>query len=110
VYSYFVSINDQVKEEVQRQIDITIEEIPYEKRRWSKSTAKSRLRYKDISDFLLGYEYGRISEDGIWYYRSLVSKRRTGASGEEAERVAKEINSIIFDRVPEIRQAILKTS
>jgi hypothetical protein len=35
VYSYFVSINDQVKEEVQRQIDITNEEIPYEKRRWS---------------------------------------------------------------------------
>jgi hypothetical protein len=75
---------------------------------WSTSTAKSRLRYKDISDFLLGYEYGRISEDGIWYYRNLVSKRRTGASGE-AERVAKGINSIIFDRVPEIRQAILKT-
>jgi hypothetical protein len=35
VYSYFVSINDQVKQEVQRQIDITNEEIPYEKRRWS---------------------------------------------------------------------------
>ena len=66
------------------------------------STAKSRLRYKDTSDFLQGYEYGRISEDGIWYYRSLVSKRRTGASGEEAERVAKGINSIIFDRVSEI--------
>jgi hypothetical protein len=28
-----VSINDQVKEEVQRQIDIAIEEIPYEKKR-----------------------------------------------------------------------------
>ena len=46
----------------------------------------------------------------VYGYRNLVSKRRTGASGEEAERVAKEINSIIFDRVPEIRQAILKTS
>jgi hypothetical protein len=38
-----MSISDQVKEEVQRQIDIAIEEIPYEKRRWSKSAAKSRL-------------------------------------------------------------------
>ena len=34
VYSYFVSINDQLKEEG-RQIDITNEEIPYGKRRWS---------------------------------------------------------------------------
>jgi hypothetical protein len=104
-----VSINDLVKEEVQRQIDIAIEEIPYEKRRWSKSAAKSRLHYKDISDFLLGFEYGRILEDGIWYYRSLVNKRQRGASGEEAERVTKEINSIILDRVPEIRQTILRT-
>jgi hypothetical protein len=63
---------------------------------------------KDLNDFLLGFEYGRISEDGIWYYLSLVNKRRRGAAGEEAERVAKEINSMIFDRVPEIRQAILK--
>ena len=38
------------------------------------------------------------------------SKRRRGASGEEAERVAEEISSIIFGRVPEIRQGILKTS
>lgn len=75
---------------------------------WSTSTTKSRLRYKDISDFLLGYEYGRISEDGIWYYRNLVSKRRTGASGEEAERVAKGINSIIFDRVSEILTSNIK--
>lgn len=104
-----MSINDRVKEEVQRQIDIAIEEIPHEKRRWSKSTAKLRLQYENISDFLLGFEYGRISEDGIWYYRSLVNKRRRGAAGEEAERVAEEINSTIFDRVPEIRQAILKT-
>jgi hypothetical protein len=44
----------------------------------------------------------------MWYYQSLVNKRRRGAAGEEAERVAKEINSMIFDRVPEIRQAILK--
>jgi hypothetical protein len=104
-----VSINDQVKEEVQRQIDIAIEEIPYEKKRWSKSTAKLRLQYKNISDFLLGFEYGRILEDGIWYYRSLINKRRSGATGEEAKRVTKEIDSTILDRLPEIRRAILKT-
>jgi hypothetical protein len=103
-----MSISDQVKEEVQRQIDIAVEEIPFEKRRWSKSAAKSRLQYKDISDFLLGFECGRILEDGIWYYRSLVNKRRRGAAGEEVERVGDEINSIIFDRLTEIRQAILK--
>jgi hypothetical protein len=104
-----VSVNDQVKEEVQRQIDIAIEEIPYEKKRWSNSTAKLRLQYKNISDFLLGFEYGRISEDGIWYYRGLINKRRSGAAGEEAKRVTKEIDSTIFDRLPEIRRAILKT-
>ena len=59
------SVIDLVKEEVQRQIDIAIKEILYEKSRLSKPTAKSRLQYKDISDFLLGFEYGRISEDGI---------------------------------------------
>jgi hypothetical protein len=64
-----VSINDQVKEEMQRQIEIAIEEIPYKKKRWSKSTAKLRLQYKNISDFLLGFESGRISEDGFWFYR-----------------------------------------
>ena len=73
-------MNDQVKEEVQRQIDIAIEEIPYEKKRWSKSTAKLRLQNKNISDFLLGFEYGRILEDGIWYYRHLINKRRSGAA------------------------------
>ncbi|MGH9979597.1 MAG: hypothetical protein ACRD8Z_27715 [Nitrososphaeraceae archaeon] len=70
-----MSINDQVKEEVQRQIYIAIEEIPNDKKRWSNFTAKLRLQYKNISDFLLGFEYGRISEDGIWYYRSLINKR-----------------------------------
>jgi hypothetical protein len=53
-----VIINDQVKEEVQRQIGIAIKEIPHEKKRWSKSTAKSRLQYKDLNDFLLGLNMG----------------------------------------------------
>jgi hypothetical protein len=44
----------------------------------------------------------------VYGYRNLVSKRRTGASGEEAELVAKGINSIIFDRVPEILTSNIK--
>jgi hypothetical protein len=53
-----VSINDLVKEEAQRQIDLAIEEIPSDKSRLSTPIARSRFQYKDISDFLLGFEYG----------------------------------------------------
>jgi hypothetical protein len=43
-----VSINDLVKEEVQRQIDAAIESIPYDKSRMSTPIAKSRFQYRDI--------------------------------------------------------------
>jgi hypothetical protein len=58
--------NDLVKEEVQRQIDIAIEDIPYDKSRLSTPIAKSRFQYKEISDFLLGFEYGHITGTCIW--------------------------------------------
>ncbi|MGI8832270.1 MAG: hypothetical protein ACR2IS_06495 [Nitrososphaeraceae archaeon] len=74
----------------------------------STSAAKSRFQYKDISDFLLGFEYGQISGLGMWYYRNQVEKRRSGATGEEAKQVGDDIDSIIFNRLPEIRQAILR--
>jgi hypothetical protein len=44
----------------------------------------------------------------MWYYGSLVNKGRVGAAGEEAQRVANEINLVILDWVSEIRQVILK--
>ena len=104
-----MSINDQVKEEVQRQIDIAIEEIPYEKKRWSKSTAKLRLQYKNISDFLLGFEYGHITGMCACYYQNQVEQSGRGVTKEEVRQVTNEISSIIVDRLPEIRQAILRT-
>lgn len=84
---------------MQRQIDIAIEEKPHEKNRLSRSTAKSKLQYNDINDFLLGFEYGRIPEDGMWHYRGLVNKRPGRAAGEETQHVANEINSVILDWV-----------
>lgn len=85
---------------MQRRIDIAIEEIPHEKNRWSKSTAKSKPQYNDINDFLLGFEYGGFPEDSMWYYRNLVNKRRGRAAGEETQHVANEINTVILDWVP----------
>jgi hypothetical protein len=58
-----VSINDLVKEEAQRQIDLAIEEIPSDRNRLSTPIARSRFQYKNISDFLLGFEYGHITRD-----------------------------------------------
>ena len=55
-----MSINDLVKEEAQRQIDLAIEEIPSDRSRLSTPIARSRFQYKNISDFLLGFEYGHI--------------------------------------------------
>jgi hypothetical protein len=52
-----MSINDLVKEEAQRQIDLAIEEIPSDRSRLSTPIARSRFQYKNISDFLLGFEY-----------------------------------------------------
>jgi hypothetical protein len=49
-----VSINDQVKEENQRQIDLAIEEIPSDNSRLSTPITRSRFQYKNLSDFLLG--------------------------------------------------------
>jgi hypothetical protein len=45
----FCEHKDKVIKEVQRQIDIAIEEILHEKNRWSKSTAKSKLQYNTMT-------------------------------------------------------------
>lgn len=57
-----MSINDLVKEEINRQIDITIEDIQFEKSKLSTPNARSKFQYDNISDFLLGFTYG-ISQD-----------------------------------------------
>jgi hypothetical protein len=101
-----VSINDLVKEEAQRQIDLVIEEIPFDASAFSSPIAKARLLYKDIDDFLLGFEYGHISEACTWYYRDQVEQ--TGRGVTEAEQVTKDVRSVIQDRLPEIRRSILR--
>jgi hypothetical protein len=104
-----VSINDLVKEEVQRQIDTAIESIPYDKSRMSTPIAKSRFQYKEISDFLLGFEYGHIIGICAWYYKDLVVQSGREVTKEEERQVGNEVSAIIVDRLPEIRQAILRT-
>ena len=103
-----MSINDLVKEEAQRQIDIAIEQIPSDRSRLGTPIAESRFQYKDISDFLLGFEYGHITGICSWYYRNQVEQSGRRVSEEEARQVTNDISSIIVDRLPEIQQAILR--
>ena len=100
-----MSINDLVKEEAQRQIDLAIEEIPSDRSR----LARSRFQYKNLSDFLLGFEYGHITGMYACYYQNQVEQSGRGVTKEELRQVTNEISSIIVDRLPEIRQAILRT-
>jgi hypothetical protein len=102
--SLFVSLEELLREEVQKQIDKAIEDIPWTTTRLSTSRAKLAVQYKDISDFIYGYEYGCIISNCISYYQS---KATVGlATGEELRQATKIIISIMSDRLPEIRQAI----
>jgi hypothetical protein len=49
-----VSLEELLREEVQKQIDKAIEDIPWTTTRLSTSKAKLALQYKDISDFICG--------------------------------------------------------
>ena len=75
----------------------------------STPIAKSRFQYKEIFDFLLGFEYGHIIGTCAWYYKDLVVQRGREVTKEEERQVSNEISAIIVNRLPEIRQAILRT-
>jgi hypothetical protein len=68
-----VSLEELLREEVHKQIDKAIEDIPWTTTRLSTSRAKLALQYKDISDFIYGYEYGCIISNSISYCQSKAS-------------------------------------
>ena len=103
-----MSLNDLVKEEVHRQIDIAIQKLSFNKSRLSTPIAKARFQYENVSDFLLGFEYGPITGLCIWYYRNQVQQSGREVTKGKMKQVSNEIGSIIVDRLPEIRQAILR--
>lgn len=75
-------------EEVQKQIDKAIEDIPWTTTRLSTRKAKLALQYKDISDFVYGYEYGCVISNSISYYQSKATvgvghRRGTQASDQD---------------------------
>jgi hypothetical protein len=99
-----MSLEDLLREEVQKLVDIAIKNIPWDMTKFSTQKAKSTFQFKDISDFVYGFEYGSIVSDSISYYQNkivggLVTK-------EKLEQAITIINSILSDRIPEIRQAI----
>jgi hypothetical protein len=90
-----VRIDDLVKEEAQRQIDLAIEEIPFDSSRLSTPIARSRFQYKNFSDFLLGFEYGHITGMCACYYQNQVEQRGRGVTKEEVRQVTNEISLTI---------------
>ena len=103
-----MSINDLVKEEAQRQIDLAIEEIPSDSSRLVHLIAESRFQYKNLSDFLLGFEYGHITGMCRAITETKSNNLEEEYTEEEARQVTNDISSIIVDRLPEIQQAILR--
>ena len=99
-----MSLEELLREEVHKQIDTAIEDIPWTTTRLSTRKAKLALQYKYISDFIYGYEYGCIISNSLSYYQSKVSEGLT--TGEELRQATSIIISVISDRLPEIRQAI----
>jgi hypothetical protein len=49
-----MSLEDLLREEVQKLVDIAIENIPWDMTKFSTQKAKSTFQFKDISDFVYG--------------------------------------------------------
>jgi hypothetical protein len=77
----FVSINDLVKEEAQRHIDLAIEEIPSDRSRLSTPITRSRFQYKDISDFLLA-----LNTDILQEYAHGITETKSNNPEEESQK------------------------
>lgn len=84
-----MSLEELLREEVQKQIDKAIENIPWTTTRLSTSKAKLALQYKDISDFIYGYEYGCIISNSIPHYQSKATAGLT--TGEELRQAISRI-------------------
>jgi hypothetical protein len=57
-----VSLEELLREEVQKQIDKAIEDIPWITTRLSTSKAKLALRYKDIQILYMGISMAALSQ------------------------------------------------
>ena len=104
-----MSINDLVREEAQRQIDLVIEAIPIDNDEFSTPIGKAILQYENIRDFLLGYEYGHIAEACALYYKDQIERTGRRVTEIGMRQVLNDISPVIHDRLPEIRQAILRS-
>lgn len=99
-----MSINDLVKEEVHRQIDNAIEGIPVDRITFGSPMRRLRYQYTNLIDFLLGYEFGYVISASMRYYKNQVNGR--SLTEEEDMQIRTDIETIIHDRLPEIRQAM----
>jgi hypothetical protein len=95
----FVSLEDLLREEVQKQIDITLKDIEHDYSKLTGPNVRSRW------DFVYGYEYGCIITAVADYYRYRIVGNK-GTAEEQGKYVAETIKEIVLDRLPEVRQAI----
>jgi hypothetical protein len=100
-----MSTRDLIIEETQRQIDYVIQAIPEDKRNFSTDFSKEQLQYKELADFLLGYELGYVVGKSLEYHNSLHEELITW---EEQDQRQKDIQTIVAKSIPQIIQTIQK--
>jgi hypothetical protein len=96
-----MSLEDLLRDEVQRQIDTALEDIEHDYNTFKDSNLKSTW------EFIYGYEYGCIVTGTADYYRFKILGDR-GTTLEQAKYATDQIKAIVLDRLPEIRQAITR--
>jgi hypothetical protein len=98
-----VSTRDLVIEETQRQVDYIIQAIPEDKKNFSTDLSKVQFQYKELADFLLGYELGYVVGKSLEYHNSLHEELITW---EEQDQIQRDIQTIIARSITKIKQAI----
>jgi hypothetical protein len=99
-----MSLEDLLKDEVQKQINDALEEIQDD---YSALRGLAGPNVESRWDFIYGYEYGFIVMGVACYYHNNIMGSRP-VTKEEAKYAADQIKAIVRNRLPEIQHAISK--
>lgn len=86
---------------LEKQIDTVISTIPEFTRRFRNKEAKDVLQFKDAEDFTYGMAYGGIVFTFSQYAQLILGRKPT-------EEEISEVQSIIVERMREVKDAIFK--
>jgi hypothetical protein len=87
---------------LEKEIDNTIEAIPIFVNKYRDTTMKARLQYRDETDFVLGFAWGKII---FTFVHNFWIKNRRFPSKDEVV----EIHLIIERRTRELKEAIFRS-